>query len=172
MPSGGTGDVVRTVVVGVGNPTLGDDSVGLVVAAEVAARMRRVNGPDIDVTVTQLAAGGLRLMEALAGFDRAVLVDALVSGESPPGTARELGLDALAATNNVDCAHDLSLPLALEMARMSGLRVPDEIRIFGVEAADVTTFQEALTPAVAAAVPGVVDQVVRAASEQEGRTGS
>lgn len=155
---------VRTAVVGVGNPTLGDDGVGLAVAAAVAARLDTAGVDCGDVSVAQLGEGGLRLAEALVGSERAVLIDALVTGTQPPGTVVELTLDQLLGARHVDCVHDLSLPLALDLARASGVPVPDgeRIRIFGIEAADVDTFRDTLTPPVAAAVPAVVAAVLEA----------
>jgi Ni,Fe-hydrogenase maturation factor len=43
---------------------------------------------------------------------------------------------------------------------MAGLEVPSEILIWAVEAADVETFSESLTPEVAAAVPLVVENII------------
>jgi Ni,Fe-hydrogenase maturation factor len=41
------------------------------------------------------------------------------------------------------------------------LQLPGEVRIWAVEAADVETFSERLTPAVERAVPQVVERVLR-----------
>ena len=69
----------RTIVVGLGNPVLGDDGVGWRVADEVegrlhAARECRTKIPDVEIE--RLGVGGLRLMECLTGYEAAILVDA------------------------------------------------------------------------------------------------
>ena len=74
---------MRTLVLGLGNPLLGDDAVGLKVAALVRERLDGAPGVD----VLEEEAGGLRLMERMTGYDRAVLVDAAVTGGTP-GTIR------------------------------------------------------------------------------------
>lgn len=156
---------MRTVVLGVGNPTLTDDGVGLRVAdqfaAQLAARVDPLTMADLGpVDVTCLCAGGLRLMEAMAGYDRAIVVDALVGGALPPGTIQELEEGDLSATHNLASVHDLSLPYALDLGRATGVDLPEEIRVFGVRAADVTTFSEVLSTQVAAAVPVLVDHLL------------
>ena len=84
-------------------------------------------------------------MEAMAGYDRAIVIDAMVSG-GRPGTIYRLGLEDLPKTRNTDSTHDASLPVALELGRRPGLQLPGDVRIWAVEAADVETFGERLTP--------------------------
>ena len=71
----------RTLIIGLGNSLLRDDAVGLRVASQVRAAL----GGREDVEVVEEACGGLRLMERMVGFDRAILIDAIRSGR-PPGT--------------------------------------------------------------------------------------
>jgi hydrogenase maturation protease len=161
--SGGMDEPVHTVIVGVGNPTLSDDGVGLRVAAELADRLNCETSPDIagGVAVTEVCAGGLRLMEAMIGYRAAVIIDALVQDGCPPGTIVELRPEDLVGTRNLTCVHDMTLAGALRFGRLAGARLPEQIRIFGVAAADVTSFSESLTPQVAAAVPILVERVLR-----------
>ena len=145
-----------TVVLGVGNPVRGDDSVGLRIAKDIR---RRVAG-NSDVTVTELTCGGLQLMEAMMGYDRAIVIDAMLTGEIP-GSVRRFHPDDLPSTRSTNSTHDGSLEAALELARALGLRVPDTIAIWGVEAGGVATLSESLTAPVETAVPEVVRQVLR-----------
>ena len=99
-------------------------------------------------------------MEAMAGYDRAIVLDAMMTGVVAPGTTMELQLGDLVAARNLGCVHDTNLPVALEWGRAIGISLPVEIRLFGVEAADVTTYGETLTPQVAAAVPELAARVL------------
>ena len=148
---------MTAIVIGIGNPLLGDDGVGIRVARELSHRL----GDHAGVTVTELYAGGLRLMEAMVGFKRALVVDAMVSGGCPPGTVRRFAPEELGATRNLRCAHDTSLPSALAIGAMLGLDLPQEIVVWGVEAANCEEFGEVLTPPVAQAVPELVEELVR-----------
>jgi hydrogenase maturation protease len=146
---------MRTVVVGLGNPVRADDGVGLAVARLVRERL----GDATNIDVTELGAGGLRLAEAVSGYDRAIVVDALECGGAP-GTVRRLGLDDLGGCRTVACAHDTSLPTALAVWRTLGAEVPAEVTIFGIEVQDVDRFTEQLTDQVARAVPGAAEAVL------------
>ncbi len=147
---------MRTVIVGVGNPVLTDDGVGLRVAQELERRLAGRGG----VEVRQRCAGGLSLMEAMAGYERAFLIDAIESGAAA-GSIHEMDTGGLPRTRNASSSHNGSLRAALEMAREAGLRIPGEIRVWAVEAGDLTTFGERLTPEVERAVPIVVDDILR-----------
>lgn len=147
---------MATIVIGIGNPVLTDDSVGLKIAAAVRERLQ---GETVAATA-ELHSGGIRLMETMAGYDRAIVVDAIVSG-GRPGTIYAMDAADLPKTRNAHSTHDGSLAAALELGRMVGLELPREVRIWAVEAGDVESFGEALTPAVEQAVPRVVDEVMR-----------
>jgi len=146
---------MSTVIVGLGNPVLTDDAVGLTVAAELRRRLAGRAG----IEVVELCAGGLRLMEALAGHERAILIDAIESGR-PAGTIVRLGMADLPLTRSASSSHDGSLAAAWELARAIGLRIPSEVSIWAVEAADVQTFGERLTGAVEPAARRVVEEIL------------
>ncbi len=62
-----------TLVVGLGNPILSDDGVGW----RVAERVREAVD-DAEVDVLCLSLGGLSLVEHLAGYRRAIIVEPLM----------------------------------------------------------------------------------------------
>lgn len=150
---------MKTVIIGVGNPVLKDDGVGI----HVVERLRTVLPQQSGITMRTAYAGGMRLMDAMIGFDRAIIVDALWTGENPPGTVVHLKADDLQQTRNTASVHDLDLPTALDFASRAGVKVPTEIEAWGVEIDDATTFSEELSPAVRAAMPHVVGEICRSA---------
>jgi hydrogenase maturation protease len=150
---------MKTLVLGLGNPILTDDGVGVWVAEAV----RRVLPPEWPVEVCEVSVGGLRLMERVLGYERVILVDAFQPGDGRPGTFRRLTLGELKVvgpTQHSASAHDASLVTALEMAKRMGLPVPGEIVIYGVAVEEVFAFGERPTPAVAAVIPEVAAAVV------------
>lgn len=56
-------------------------------------------------------------------------------------------------------SHSADLRAAFRLARLMGLSLPQQVWIFAVEAEDVTTFREELSPAVAHAVPALVEKI-------------
>lgn len=148
---------MRTIVVGLGNPILTDDGVGIRVAELVKERL--ATNADVDVIVAY--AGGLRLMEAIAGYDLAIIVDAVKSGVLAPGTVQAFSPGTAVATRNTLCTHDGDLATVLALGRDLGLLLPDRVEIVGIEAHEVERFGEELTPGVAAALPEAVNEVLR-----------
>jgi hydrogenase maturation protease len=145
------------LVVGLGNPILGDDSVGWVVAEQVRGR---VDAAAIDVEC--LAVGGLRLMEFMIGYDQAIVIDALTSRTQPVGQVTAFPLEGMPdlTAGHTTSAHDTSLQSALDMGRKMGLDLPGEVMVVGIEAQQVFDFSEELTEPVTAAVPEAVERVV------------
>jgi hydrogenase maturation protease len=144
-----------TLVVGLGNPILGDDGVGWRVAESVRANL---NDPDVEVLCLSL--GGLALMEHLAGYRRAIIVDAMTRG-APAGTLHRMTakeMDELSVQHTAS-VHDLSLSAALALGRELGLDLPEEIQMLGVEARPEFEFGVTLSPAVAAAIPAAASAV-------------
>ena len=155
----------RTIVIGLGNPLLGDDGVGWRVADEVEDRLRaaRQAGREIPgVEIERLGVGGLRLMECLTGYDAAILVDAAEFPNRPIGEVRSCCLDDLAdyAAGHLDSAHDASLRTALDLGRRLGADLPARIDTVTVQAHRTDEFSEELSPAVLAAVPAAAAAVV------------
>jgi len=148
---------VKTIIIGLGNPILSDDSVGIKVARVLKDRLNDWNSP---VEVAEAYAGGIRLMDVMVGYEKAIIVDAMVTGDSLPGTVRSISLSDLVSTRNIVSTHDTNLATALEMGKMLGLPLPSEIEIWGIEAVDVENFSEDLTEDVAKAVPILVQKII------------
>ena len=153
----------KSLIVGLGNPILGDDGVGWRVAEMVATQL----GQDPAVEITCLGLGGLSLMENLIGFGRAIIIDAIQTGRRPQGAVMTFDLAALPdhAAGHTTAAHDTSLQTALNLGRAMGADLPHDVLIVGIEAEQVYDFSEELTPAVAAAVPIAADAVLALLNE-------
>ncbi len=155
-----------SVVIGIGNPVISDDGLGI----EVARCVQKQLTADCQFAVTEVYNGGLELMEAMAGFDRAFVVDAIVTG-SAPGTIHRLTVDEIGDCRNTSTTHNGSLSVALELGRLSGVKLPDAIRIWAVEAGDVSTFREGLTQEVKQAALVVSAEILHELALNENETG-
>lgn len=140
----------RSVVLGLGNPVLSDDGVGLAVVAALRRLLRHAPIPGVDVLASTRA--GFELIDLLRDYRRAILVDCLALPEPQPGRVRRLGLDDVAGSSRLVNVHELSVGVAFQLAERMGIRMPAEMEILAVEAADTCTIAERLTPAVEAAV--------------------
>ena len=140
---------VDTLIIGLGNPILGDDGVGWQVAEEVRARVPGNERVEVDC----LAVGGLRLMERMLGYRHVILIDAIQSGENPEGTVSTFRLDELRrpGMGHTASAHDASLITALQTAHAMGGAIPHRVDIVAIEARACHDFSEQLSPRIAAA---------------------
>jgi hydrogenase maturation protease len=152
----------RTLVIGLGNPILGDDGVGWCVAQEVETSMtERALIETLQIKFEYLSLGGLSLMERMVGYRDVIVVDSIVSGKNSMGTIYSLPLSSLPnySSGHTTAAHDTSLQTALEVGRKIDMILPDEVWIVAVEAQNVYDFTEELSPLVNAAVKPAAELV-------------
>ncbi len=145
---------MTTVVVGVGSTILADDGVGVRVVEAL-----RAGGLPRGVDAVEVGTAGLGLLDLVAGYERLIVVDAMVTGAAP-GTVVVLRGHDVARAHHLRSTHDADLPTTLALGReLGGREMPGEVTVVGVEAADLTRFSEQLTPPVAAAVPAAAAAV-------------
>lgn len=141
----------RIVVVGVGNPILSDDSIGIRIANEIA---QCING--IDVKIMSLA--GLDILDVILDYNAAIIIDAIITGDRV-GQVRRFAVDDLPKAGNVS-SHDTGLIEAIAAGRLlMKRRMPPTILLYTVEVKEVSTFSEELSPNVKASILLVIDLV-------------
>lgn len=153
---------MRTVILGLGNPILHDDGAGFEAAERLKASCAR---PDVEIRTASL--GGLRVLDQIAGFDRAIIIDALLTGRTAPGTVKKMTVEDLSGDLHASCIHDLSFPEALRLGRIMGMKIPDNIAIYGIEVADPYTLQEGCSQPVLAGVEEAVNQIEKELVEDQ-----
>ena len=141
------------LVIGIGNTMRRDDGVGILVVERLAVAI----APHAADIVT-MDGESTRLIEAWAGADRAVVVDAMRGGESAGSVRRiEVGRDALPSWAVGASSHHAGLAEAVDLGRALD-RLPAHLVIYGVEAHDVSP-GEGLSPAVENAMPDLVQRL-------------
>lgn len=144
----------KTLILGLGNPILTDDGVGTRVARELEGRL------DQEVTVMETSLAGLNMLDLLAGYDRAIIIDAIQTVGGKAGQIYQLDLEAFDTTRHAASAHDVNFATALELGNRLGLALPSQIDIFAIEVADASHFGEECTPRVQEAIPLCVEMIV------------
>ena len=153
---------MKTLISGIGNPILTDDGVGVYVVRELVQRP-----PCDDVDVAEASVGGMRLLSVIAGYERVILVDAIQTPGGRPGDIIHLRSDDLRCSMHAGCTHDLSLAGTLALGRGLGMDLPNDehFQIVAIQVEDVLTFSEKCTPAVEAAIPRAVAEIVAMLAE-------
>jgi hydrogenase maturation protease len=148
---------MKTLVIGLGNPILGDDGVGWRVAEEV----RHQINADLQVDVDCLSLGGISLMERLIGYERAILIDALIS-EDVTGAITVSKLSELPdySAFHITSVHDTSLQNAIKLGKSLGAKLPDDVTVIGISAKYVYDFSEELSQPVSESVPKATEIVI------------
>lgn len=141
---------MRSLVVGIGHPFRGDDAVGPRLAAALAGT--------VAAEIIAHHGEGTDLMERWQGFERVIVVDAMVSG-APIGTIRvwDAVAGSLPATLFPKGSHLFGLVEAIEMARLLG-RLPPALSVIGVEGVRFA-MGEALSAEVEQAIAGLSETI-------------
>ena len=138
-----------------GNEIISDDGFGPEVARQLTLRCDLIE--IVDVVYTPIA--GFCLIDLLADRERVLIVDTIRTGKVPPGTLHNFPAGKLTPSNNLTISHQISLPIALELGRSFGARMPRVLDLIAVEACDLETIREELTPPVRAAVGKALDLI-------------
>jgi hydrogenase maturation protease len=143
-------------VLGCGNTLVGDDGVGI----RVIERLQEMPLPS-NVEVIDAGVGGMAILSWIEDADKVVIVDAVQTGNEPPGTVYKFTDKELPPSDMFMLSlHDLNLVDTLNVGRVVQ-KMPEEIVIIGVEVKRVAEFTKELTPEVEAAIPEVIGLVLK-----------
>lgn len=131
---------MRTLILGMGNPILSDDGVGLHAA-------RALTGCFEGADVRTCALIGLELLDRVTGYDRLFVIDAMTDESRAVGTVVKLaaGTGAL----HLFSSHGLHFFEILQMGRDLGLAMPEVSGIYGIVVEPECPFGEGLSPLLA-----------------------
>jgi hydrogenase maturation protease len=122
----------------------------------VARRVYELLG-DPEADLIEAAVAGLKTIQLLTHYERAVIIDSIRDG-SAVGQVRRLREEELGG----GCAwlsHGVNLHLALELARRLSLSLPQELLIYVIAVKDPHTFGERFTPEVERALPAAACRI-------------
>ena len=147
---------MKTLVLGIGNPILSDDGVGI----HVARLLKKKELPD--TTVEELAASGLELLDVILGYDKVVIIDAIQTRRGRPGQLHILEERDFEKSIHGSSPHGINIATALALGRrLVPDKMPKEVVFFAIEADDLVNVGEKLTPMVEKALPGILRQIER-----------
>ncbi len=151
---------MKTLLLGMGNPILSDDAVGIRLARDIGRRLSGATGLSV---VEECSVGGLNILDVVAGFDRLIVLDSIRTSGGIPGDWHRFTSEALRDTMHLNNIHDANFATALELGRRMGMPLPPEenIRIFAVEVEDNETFSEVMTESLERSYPAYSEEILR-----------
>jgi hydrogenase maturation protease len=144
---------MKTLVLGIGNPILTDDGVGI----EIARRIEQHN-PDVVVEETNEAA--IALLDLVMDYERLIIIDSIMTEDGQPGKLYKLGLEDFSPKMDFMSAHGMDIATAFEVGRGIGCRLPQSVSIYAVEVKDNSNFSESCTPELAARIAPITQKII------------
>jgi hydrogenase maturation protease len=141
---------MKTLILGMGNPILSDDGVGLCIARALEGKI-----PNARVVTTQMV--GLNLLDHLRGYEKLFLIDALVSGKNVPGELKKVPSGE--GTRHLFSSHGLDFFDLLELGKNLGLQMPEVAGIYGIEIENPVSFGDELSPPLLEKLPGLIHSI-------------
>ena len=145
---------MKTVILGLGNPILTDDAVGI----KIAQKLKEEN-PKLEVIETSEA--GIALLDLITGYDKLIIIDSIKNEQGKPGELYKLGLEDLKPAKDFPSSHGIGIATAFELGKGLGYKMPKFVSIYAVGIKDNTTFGEKCTEEVEQRMPSIVKQIMR-----------
>jgi hydrogenase maturation protease len=150
----------RITVMGIGNPLMRDEGVGIRV---IEVLMTGFSFPS-NVTLVDAGTMGMSILNLFRECDYMLVVDAVNGTDLEPGTIIRLTPDDIAPNQVMHSLHDVRLVDVLQSAMLMG--VQPEVDCVGIQIADMSEMSIGLTAEVEACVPAAVDAVLAVLAER------
>ena len=144
---------MNTLILGIGNPILTDDGVGIKIAQKLEEEK-----PGLEIEETNEAA--IALLDLIMGYDKLIIIDSIKTGQGKPGELYKLNLEDFKPNMNFSSSHGMDIATAFEVGESLGCRMPQSVSIYAVEIRDNSTFAEQCTEEVEAKIPFIVKQII------------
>jgi len=147
---------MKTLILGMGNTILCDDAVGIIIKRYLEEKL--INITDLDFYETSW--GGFRIIDLLEGYDYAIVIDAIKTGQKSEGEIHHLTSLDLLPTLRLNSYHDINFITAIKLAEKLRIKVPSNIEIFAVEVEDNYTIVENLNTVIRKSIPVCSQRIV------------
>lgn len=149
----------ENLVLALGRDNGGDEAAGLIAARELSRDFEQ----SFDIIESE-EGGGFRLLEMLAGYSRALLLDTVTTGHGPAGQIYEYSAEDIC--HEVDPSpHYEGLCDVISMARRFEIPFPAEVRVLAMEIEAIPAYDDQLSPDVEAAMPRFLSRASRILEE-------
>ncbi len=135
----------KTLVLGLGNPLMGDDRLGLKLVTDLQNKARFTKQVEFHASVQT----GLYLLDELLNFQRVIFVDALVCPDEPAGQVKCWKLPPKMTTTYGSSPHYIGVSSMISIGRRLNLNMPTELWLIGITVNQGVQISEDLSPTIA-----------------------
>jgi len=145
---------MNTLILGIGNPILTDDGVGIKIA-------QRLKEESAELNVIETSEAGITLLDLIAGYDKLIIIDSIKTEKGKPGDLYKLEPGDLKPSKDFSSSHGIGIATAFELGKKLGYKMPEHISIYAVGIKDNSTFGEDCTQEVKARIPFITLQIIK-----------
>jgi hydrogenase maturation protease len=146
----------KTLILGLGNDILTDDGIGPVLVQDLA---HKLNHPGI--TFNNASSGGLEIMEAIKGYEKVIIIDAIHTRDGNPGDIYCFTPSDFRETSHLSSLHDVDFLTALKLGKNIGMQLTDDLHVIAVEIIEDREFGEYFTLPLRQKYPDILDEIIR-----------
>jgi hydrogenase maturation protease len=157
----------RWMIIGLGNEFMRDDGLGIYALRKLREKIAAID-PRLsfgeknilqNVILKESTAGGLEILDYLIGYRNCILLDAVFTGNNPPGTIYRYVYEHNEEPVKLISSHQINLSELLGLAKLFRADIPSTVIIYGMEVEDAMTFSPGCTVAVQTMLPQLVEAV-------------
>ncbi len=128
----------ETIVLGLGNPLMGDEGIGI----KLIEMLQSASGDFPEADFVDAGTGGMSLLHLISGRRKAVIIDCCIMG-TEAGTIKQFTPDEVKTVKQLThlSLHEVDIIKVIELARQLG-ECPEEIVFFGIEPETVSQQME------------------------------
>lgn len=145
------------LILGLGNPILSDDSVGL----RVVDKLKEILNTKNNVDFYKVATSGIELLDIISGYKHLILIDVIKTGKEKIGTLTQHKISDFNNSIHLSNPHQLNFPSVIEFANKTGIPVPETIDIFTIEVEDIYTFSLECSPEIKNKIPEITKEILK-----------
>jgi hydrogenase maturation protease len=144
---------MKILILGMGNPILSDDGVGLLLAERVG---NKITGADVAVNPMI----GLTLLDQILGYDRVFIIDAMTSSGGTVGTTMVISESDGHGSLHLFSSHGINIFSLMDFGRESGFDMPELAAVYGIEIGREVAFGCELTPALRSQIEAIEQGII------------
>lgn len=143
---------------GIGNTIRGDDGIGIYIAEEIKKKL--VNKKN-NVTVISTGTAGLNLLDLIVGYSKLIIIDSIqVSSNNELGHIFKLEVNQINSSNNHFNSHDIDFSKLFKIGKKLGIKLPKEIRIYGIGISSVKGFKQRCNSQLINMIPDITRYII------------